>query len=105
MAKSNQVFILDMGDPVKIIDLAEEMIRLAGLRPYKDIPIVEIGLRPGEKLYEELLMSRENLQKTANSKIFIEEQEPLSQDFIKQSPGLSQNNKRLSASAKSLLSS
>ena len=82
MAKRNQVFILDMGDPVKIIDLAEEMIRLAGLRPYKDIPIVEIGLRPGEKLYEELLMSRENLQKTANSKIFIEEQEPLSQDFI-----------------------
>jgi FlaA1/EpsC-like NDP-sugar epimerase len=82
MAKQNQVFILDMGDPVKILDLAEEMIRLAGLRPYKDIPIVEIGLRPGEKLYEELLMSRDNLQKTANSKIFIEEQEPLSQEFI-----------------------
>ena len=82
MAKRNQVFILDMGDPVKIIDLAEEMIRLAGLRPYIDIPIVEIGLRPGEKLYEELLMSRDNLTKTANSKIFIEEQEPLSQDFI-----------------------
>ena len=82
MAKRNQVFILDMGDPVKILDLAEEMIRLAGLRPYKDIPIVEIGLRPGEKLYEELLMSRDNLQKTANSKIFIEEQEPLTQEFI-----------------------
>ena len=82
MAKQGQVFVLDMGNPVRILDLAEEMIRLAGLRPYKDIEIREIGLRPGEKLYEELLMSNNKLTQTANKKIFVEEQDKLSKDHI-----------------------
>lgn len=74
MARQNQVFVLDMGEPVKILDLAENLIRLSGLEPYHDIQIKEIGLRPGEKLYEELLMKSEHLLETGNKKIFIEEQ-------------------------------
>ena len=77
MAKQSQIFVLDMGEPVKILDLAENLIRLSGLEPYKDIDIKEIGLRPGEKLYEELLMASGNLSETANRKIFIEEQTEL----------------------------
>ncbi len=74
MAKQSQIFVLDMGEPVKILDLAENLIRLSGLEPYRDIEIREVGLRPGEKLYEELLMKSEKLTKTENAKIFIEEQ-------------------------------
>lgn len=70
-AKGGEIFILDMGDPVKIDDLAKKMIRLYGLEPNKDIDIVYTGLRPGEKLYEELLMNEEGLEKTAHSKIFV----------------------------------
>ena len=77
MAKSNQLFVLDMGKPVKIIDLAENMIKLSGLIPYRDIEIVETGLRPGEKLYEELLIRTEKLEKTENNMIFIEQDLPL----------------------------
>lgn len=72
IAKNGELFVLDMGKPVKIIDLAENMIRLSGLTPYIDIDIQEIGLRPGEKLYEELLMKNEELDKTENEMIFIE---------------------------------
>ncbi len=72
MAKNGELFVLDMGKPVKILDLAENMIRLSGLRPYEDVDIVEIGLRPGEKLYEELLMRTEELDRTENKMIFIE---------------------------------
>ena len=75
MAKSGQIFVLDMGEPVKILTLAENLIRLSGLEPYEDIEIKEVGLRPGEKLFEELLMDRETLHKTDNQKIFVEEQE------------------------------
>ena len=72
MAKDGELFVLDMGKQVHIITLAENMIRMMGYIPYKDIDIVEIGLRPGEKLYEELLMDKDNLTKTSNSLIFIE---------------------------------
>lgn len=75
MAKRSQIFVLDMGQPVKILTLAENLIRLSGLEPYKDIEIKEIGLRPGEKLYEELLMQSEHLLTTENEKIFVEEQQ------------------------------
>jgi len=72
-AKGGEIFILDMGQPVKIIDLAEKMIMLAGLRPYIDIDIKITGLRPGEKLFEELLVDKtSNHLKTDNEKIFIE---------------------------------
>ncbi len=72
MAAKSEIYVLDMGKPVKIIDLAENMIKLSGLTPYVDIDIEVIGLRPGEKLYEELLIKTEELDKTDNSLIFIE---------------------------------
>ena len=78
MAKNGELFVLDMGEPVKIYDLAVKMVQLSGLEPNKDIEIVETGLRPGEKLYEELLVKTENLDKTDNSLIFIERDRPLS---------------------------
>ena len=84
MAKRGELFVLDMGKPVKIIDLAENMIRLSGFEPYKDIDIVEVGLRPGEKLYEELLMKTETLTKTDNSMIFVEKDQPLTREDIEQ---------------------
>ena len=71
MGKGGEIFVFDMGDPVKIIDLAEKMIRLAGFVPYKDIDIKFTGLRPGEKLYEELLADEESTQPTYNEKIMI----------------------------------
>ena len=77
IAKQSQIFVLDMGEPVKILDLAEKLIRLSGYEPYKEIEIKEIGLRPGEKLYEELLMSSETLSKTENKKIFVEQQQEI----------------------------
>jgi FlaA1/EpsC-like NDP-sugar epimerase len=71
MAKGGEIFILDMGKPVKIVDLARDLIRLSGLEPDKDIEIKFTGLRPGEKLYEELLMDEEGIQNTKHRKIFI----------------------------------
>ncbi|MCD7806647.1 MAG: polysaccharide biosynthesis protein [Lachnospiraceae bacterium] len=70
-AKGGEIFVLDMGEPVKILDLAENLIKLSGHRVGEDIEIKFTGLRPGEKMYEELLMNEEGLQKTANQKIFI----------------------------------
>jgi len=72
MASNGELYVLDMGEPIKILELAEDMIRLSGMEPYKDIDIVEVGLRPGEKLYEELLIRTEELDKTDNELIFIE---------------------------------
>ena len=84
MAKKNELFVLDMGKPVKIIDLAENMIRLSGLTPYRDIEIVETGLRPGEKLYEELLIKTEKLDKTENHLIFIERDAALTREEVEE---------------------
>ncbi|MCF0147265.1 MAG: polysaccharide biosynthesis protein [Clostridium sp.] len=70
-AKGGEVFVLDMGKPVKIYDLALDLIKLSGLEPNRDIKIKVTGLRPGEKLYEELLMSEEGLQNTEHNKIYI----------------------------------
>ena len=82
MAGDGELYVLDMGKPVKILELAENMIRLSGLEPYKDIQIVETGLRPGEKLYEELLIKTEELGKTSNKMIFVERDHPLSPEEI-----------------------
>ncbi len=71
LAQGSEIFILDMGEPVHIVTLAENLIRLYGKEPYKDVDIVFTGLRPGEKIKEELLMAEEGLQKTVNDLIFI----------------------------------
>lgn len=84
MAKRGELFVLDMGKPVKIIDLAINMIKFSGLEPYRDIMIEEIGLRPGEKLYEELLVKKEDMQKTDNDLIFIEHEAPLTRDEVEE---------------------
>ncbi len=79
MAKNGELFVLDMGQPVKILDLAQSMIRLSGV---SGIEIVETGLRPGEKLYEELLVKTEDLDKTDNSLIFVEKDTPLPREEL-----------------------
>ena len=84
MANNGELFVLDMGKPIKILDLAESMVRLSGYTPYEDIDIIEIGLRPGEKLYEELLVKTEKLDKTDNELIFIERDEPISEEALTQ---------------------
>ncbi len=71
MASGGEIFVLDMGDPVRIVTLAENLIRMYGKVPYEDVEIKFTGLRPGEKLFEELLMDEEGLKKTSNKKIFI----------------------------------
>lgn len=71
LGQSGEIFVLDMGEPVRILDLAEELIRLSGLTPYEDVDIVFTGLRPGEKLFEELLLSGENILSTAHDKIKV----------------------------------
>ena len=81
-ANGGEIFVLDMGEPVKIYDLAVSLIKLSGLEPNIDIPIEITGLRPGEKLYEELLMAEEGLQKTSHNKIFVAEPIKISMDEI-----------------------
>ena len=83
-ADGGEIFILDMGKPVKIMDLAEKLIRQAGLVPNVDIEIVETGLRPGEKLFEELLLDVEHQQKTENERIFIEKKETITDNLLKE---------------------
>ena len=81
MAQNGELFVLDMGQPIKILDLAENMIKLSGVR---DIEIVETGLRPGEKLYEELLVKTDELEKTSNKLIFVEREIPLPKEAIEE---------------------
>lgn len=81
-AKGGEIFVLDMGEPVKIDELARNLIELAGFVPDADIKIEYTGLRPGEKLYEEILMDEEGLQKTANELIFIGTQTEQGEDFF-----------------------
>lgn len=82
MAKGGEIFILDMGEPVKILNLAEDLIRLSGFEPYQDIDISFTGLRPGEKLYEELLLEEEGLINTGHDKIFIGRPLDIEENFI-----------------------
>lgn len=82
MANGGEVFILDMGEPIKIKDLAEKMIQEYGLKPHIDIYIEEIGLRPGEKLYEELILNKDKVRYTPHNKIFIESCEYVDMSYI-----------------------
>lgn len=82
MAHQNELYVLDMGQPVKILDLAENLIRLSGHVPYRDIDIIETGLRPGEKLYEELLVASRDIEKTENDKIYIERQPAVTEEKL-----------------------
>jgi len=97
MAKQNELYVLDMGQPMKILDLAENLIRLSGYVPYRDIQIVETGLRPGEKLYEELLVASRDIEKTENDQIFIERQPGITPEELRDklavlAAALDQNN-------------
>ena len=83
-AKGGEIFVLNMGKPVRIYDLARKMISLSGFRPDEDVKIVFTGLRPGEKLYEELLMNEEGLAKTSHSKIFIGKQIDITEEELKE---------------------
>ena len=83
MASNGELYVLDMGEPIRILELAEDMIRLSGMEPYRDIDIVEVGLRPGEKLYEELLIRTEEMDKTDNDLIFIERDKRLEQAQVR----------------------
>jgi FlaA1/EpsC-like NDP-sugar epimerase len=82
MATGGEIFILDMGEPVRIMDLAENVIRLSGYVPNVDIDIKVTGLRPGEKLYEELLLDEEGIEKTAHNKIYVGHPLPPSSELI-----------------------
>ena len=82
-AKGGEIFVLDMGEPIKILDLAKQMIRLAGYEPYQEIEITITGLRPGEKLFEELLLDESTAMKTARDKIFVEKPTNESIDLTK----------------------
>jgi len=71
LGTGGEIFVLDMGEPVRVLDMAEDMIRLSGLTPYEDIDIVFTGVRRGEKLFEEIEVKGENLEKTRHPKVFI----------------------------------
>ena len=82
MAKGGEIFVLDMGEPVKIIELAKNLIKLSGKELGKDIEIKIVGLRPGEKLYEEILLDKETMEETMNNKIFVEKPEVLDGEIL-----------------------
>lgn len=84
LAQGGEIFVLDMGEPVRIVDLAEEMIALAGLRPYEDVPIQFVGVRPGEKLFEELDVSERSAYRTGHTRIFISKLDEISHEKTRQ---------------------
>jgi len=83
MGDHGEIFVFDMGKPIKIIDIALKLIRLKGLRPYQDVQIEEIGLRPGEKLYEELLTDKEKLKSSHNKSIYIADKDIVNEQTLK----------------------
>ena len=104
IAHGSEIFVLDMGQPVKIVTLAENLIRMYGKEPYKDVPIKFVGLRPGEKIKEELLMNEEGLQKTENKLIFIGKQTAIDDsifpsELYKLCDAAKQNNEELAVQA------
>jgi FlaA1/EpsC-like NDP-sugar epimerase len=82
MGEGNEIFILDMGKPMRIVDLARDLIRLSGFEPDRDIPIKFIGLRPGEKLYEELITEGEGIVATNHEKVLVVQGTPCDQDAL-----------------------
>lgn len=83
-AEGGEIFVLDMGEPVKIYDMAVNLIKLSGLEPNVDIQIKVTGLRPGEKLYEELLMAEEGLEQTKHDKIYVAEPMNIDMNMIQE---------------------
>ncbi|MCA9493515.1 MAG: polysaccharide biosynthesis protein, partial [Myxococcales bacterium] len=77
MGKSGEIYVLDMGEPVRIVQLAEDLIRLSGLQPNRDVEIQFTGVRPGEKLFEELSTTDEDVNRTQHDKIFVGKSPPM----------------------------
>jgi FlaA1/EpsC-like NDP-sugar epimerase len=86
MGRDGEVFVLDMGQPVRILDLAEQVIRLSGFEPYREIAIVEQGMRPGEKLFEEILTDGEGFTRTSHQRLFVAKQDRL--DYARLNDGI-----------------
>ena len=82
IGRGGEVFVLDMGKPIKIVDLAKEMIRLSGYEPDQDIPIVFVGPRPGEKFFEDILTAEEGTEATKNEKIFMAKLAPVEESAL-----------------------
>jgi FlaA1/EpsC-like NDP-sugar epimerase len=87
IGRDGQVFVMDMGEPVRVVELAENLITLSGLRPYEDIDIVFSGVRPGEKLFEEILTARERENPTVNTRLFMAQQERIEYERLSDSLG------------------
>jgi FlaA1/EpsC-like NDP-sugar epimerase len=87
IGRDGQVFVMDMGEPVRVVELAENLITLSGLRPYEEIDIVFSGVRPGEKLFEEILTARERENPTVNTRLFMAQQERIEYERLAESLG------------------